>query len=1076
MSSQTGIKGKVIDGKMPLLGANVTIKELNKGIVTDFDGNFEILELSAGQYTLVVSYIGFDTKELTVTILKGELKDLGQITLKASAENLEEVLVTAIGIKREAKALGYAAQTLKSEDITEAKDVNLLNNLSGKISGVQIVQGGTGAGSTSKIVIRGETSFNSNDPLFVVDGNPIFNNAIINPTTEASSGVQAIDYGNAAAEISADDIGSITVLKGAGATALYGARGANGVVVIETKSGRDQFNVAYNSNFFIETILTTPQYQNSYGQGVNGEFEFGDGLSGGIGINDDEDQSWGAPFSANIVVPQFDSPSQLADGTIVRGGDIYIRGYNPNNPSANLPGITATPWRAHPDNVKDFFRTGFTSINNIAIGGSFDKGDYRLSYTNLTSESIIPNSDLKRNSVFLKSRYQVNDKMAVKSSFNYINSRSDNRPASGYGSENLMYVFTWFGRSVNSNNLKEYWQRGFEGTQQFNYNYAWHDNPYFTVHENRNELDKHRLIGNITLDYKLHKNWSLTVRGGLDYYNEFRPQFRAFSTQRFANGGYVETNATGWLSNLDILAKYNKNFTDNLVFTATVGVNSFYQKVRARTLSTANLSVPGIYSFSNAASPIENFELNQRERQNSIYGLFQLAYKNYLYLDISGRNDWSSTLASATQQSGKDVSFFYPAISSSWILSEQFELPETISFLKLRASLAQIGNDTQPNQTKNLFTNTGTYNSQPYSYLTTNAGNPNIKPERSTSFEIGTDIRLFNSRIGLDFAYYNTLAEDQIIALPVASSSGFTSKIENGGSIRSQGIEAILNLRPIQNDKFEWLSSFNFSRNRAIVASLPTGFDSYTMAYSRIYNTASRTVWVFAREGERVGNMYGTGFLKDNDGNDIYNVDNNGNVEPIKDPNLRLLGNYNPDFTLGWNNHFKYKNFDLSFLWDWRQGGTIISRQLSIASTSGNLETTAYRPEEGIRPNGVVLTGFDNNGEPQTRPFETGETMNAVRYYKSFYDRDNEDNAKYDATFLKLRQVSIGYTFPKTVFNSWFDEFRVSLIGRNLLLFTENPHFDPEVLAVQGQNFVPGVEDMALPSARSFGINVNAKF
>lgn len=1069
------IKGVVTDNiSSPLPGVNVVIHSTTNGTSSDIDGNFILENITNDKVQIKLSYIGFNEKILDIDLSGITEKDLGIITLKPDEQTLEEVVVTAMGIKRKVKALGYAAQTIKTTEINEAKDVNLLNNISGKIAGVHIVQGPTGPGSTSKIVIRGETSFNSNDPLFIVDGNPIFNNSIINPTQEGSAGSQAIDYGNAAGELSPDDIASITVLKGAGATALYGAKGSNGVVVIETKSVKNtgKLNVEVNSNMFAETILTTPKYQNLYGQGVNGEFRYGDGRSGGLGLNDDEDQSWGPAFSKNIKLPQFDSPSKLADGTIVRGGDIYIRGVDSNNPAA----ITPTTWKAHPENIKNFFQTGHTFINNIAVSGAYDKGNFRLSYTNLDNESIIPNTNLKRNSFLLKSKYNLTKKLSIKASANYINSQSDNRPANGYGSENLMYVFTWFGRSVNINSLKDYWQKGYEGTQQYNYNYAWHDNPYFTVFQNRNEIDKDRLIGNLNLDYAVNDKLMLSARAGMDYYNEFRPQYRAFSTQRFKNGGYIETNANGMIKNVDILAKYQNLLSDEIELTATLGANYFEQSVKARTLAVKNLSVPGIYSFSNAASPITNFELNEREKQNALYALFQFNYKNFLYLDISGRNDWSSTLASATNNKGSEISFFYPAISASYILSSSVNLPEIFNFVKLRASWAQVGNGTRPNLTKNLYTKTGFYNSKPYSSLTSVAGNPEIKPERSTSFEIGTDIRLFNNRVGLDLAYYNTLAEDQIIALPVSSTSGFKSNITNGGTIRSHGVEAVLRLQPIRNNNFEWKTQFNFSKNEATVESLPKDFDSYTISYARVYNNSSRTVWVFAKKGQRVGNMYGTGFLKDNKGNDIYNVDSKGNVEPIKDKNLRLLGNYNPDFTLGWRNSLRYKNFDLGFLWDWRQGGTIISRQLAIASTSGNLNTTAYRPSAGIQPKGVVLTGYDTNGNPKTRPFAPGETMNAVRYYKAYYDRDNEDNHKYDATFFKLREVSLGYSLPKKILGNTIESIRISLIGRNLLLFTENPHFDPEVLAVQGQNFVPGVEDMALPSARSFGININIKF
>ncbi|SEC31870.1 TonB-linked outer membrane protein, SusC/RagA family [Tenacibaculum sp. MAR_2009_124] len=1054
--SQQLVKGTVtskLDGT-PIPYINVTLKNTKTGTVTDLDGSYSI-KTSALEDILVFSSIGYITKEVET-----RNKTNINVILSESSTGLSEVVITALNKKRESKELGYAIQSIQQKDISEVKAVNFLDNLTGKLAGVSITSGSaTGAGSSSKIVIRGEQSFTNNNPLFIVDGTPINNNTVFNFTNEAAAGFQEVDFGNGAMEVNSDDIESVSVLKGASAAALYGTRASNGVIIINTKKAKDKFSVSLNSSLFIDTAFQLPQFQNLYGQGNSGNFEFVDGL--GAGINDNITYSWGPRLDQGALIPQFDSPVTLPNGTVVRGGDTSL--YN------SLP-ITPTPFVSNPDNLKNFYQTGITTINNIAIGSGFDKGNYRLSFTDLNSESIIPGVNLKRKTITTNLQFLPSDKTTVSAHVNYVNSNSDNRPSNGYGSENVNYsLVAWGPRSLNIDNLRNYWQPGLEGRQQYAFNYTFFDNPYFILHENRNEFNRDRLFGNISLKQQITKNLSATLRTGMDYSTERRRFLRNFSTNRFRNGAYAEHDVSYREINTDFLLNYTKKITD-FDFDVSLGGNQLRQKATTKQTQTTQLAQPGIFSFNNAASPIETFDFSSEKRINSLYGLLKVGYKNTLFIDITGRNDWSSALA--TPFSAENTSFFYPSASTSLILNNLFQLPKAISFAKLRASIAQVGNDTNPYQTSRTFLPTTNVNSQP-SFTSQNfIPNPNLKPEKTTSFEIGTDLRFFNDKLNFDITYYNALTEDQILSLPIPISSGFNQQVVNGGKVRSEGIEIVMNSTPVKTGNFKWNTTVNFSRNISTIESLPQNSGRVTLAYSRVYNNPDQTVWFQVEEGGRIGDFYGTGYLKNENGDFVLTPEGRF----IADPTLKKLGNYNPDFTLGFNNEFNYKNWSLSFLFDWRQGGELVSRTLSLAGVGGQLEETAYRPEEGIVAQGVVNTGTAQN------PIYTQNTtaVTPESYYRQFYDRNHEENNVYDASFLKLRQFSLGYTFHLK--NNAFGfvkngaKVNLSLIGRNLFAISDIPHFDPEQLAVQGQGIVGGVEDMSYASSRSFGFKLGVNF
>ena len=1030
---------------------NIVLSGTLNGTTTNENGIYtiDVPELSGA---LEFSVLGYETKIITINNRRTI-----DIVLGDSSEVLDEVVLTALGLKRETKELGYVVQSLDAKGVTEVKSVNFLDNLSGKLAGVTINQGATGVGSSSKITIRGEASFSNNNPLFIVDGVPINNNSVFNFTNEAAAGFQEIDFGNGAMEVNPDDIAEVSVLKGPSAAALYGTRASNGVIIIETKSGKNSkgLGISYNTSFFVDSAFQLPDFQNEYGQGNSGEFAFVDGLGGGT--NDLITYSWGPRLDVGNLIPQYDSPVTLPDGTVVRGGDTALY--------SGIP-ITPTEFRSQPDNLKNFYETGTTLINNIAISNGFDTGNYRLSFTDLRSESIIPGVDLDRQTVSARLNFKPIDKLRINSSISYINSNSDNRPSNGYGSENANYsLVAWGPRSLNIENLKNYWQPGLEGIQQYSYNYTFFDNPYFILNENRNSFNRDRVFGNISASYDITDHLTATVRTGMDYSSELRQLRRAYSSNRFANGGYAEHDVFYREVNTDFLINYTNQF-NNFNIDVSLGGNRLDQKAFTSQSQTTSLAQPGIFRLSNAASPIEVFEFESNKRINSFYGLAKIGYKDFLFLDVTGRNDWSSALA--TPFSVDNTSFFYPSVSSSFIVSKVVNLPEVISFAKLRASWAQVGNDTDPYQTTGAFVAQTPFNGQPTFSNSNTIANANLQPESTSSFEVGADVRLFGDQLRFDISYYNALTKDQIISLPIGISSGYTQQVVNGGEVRSKGLEVIVGVSPIISQNFKWNSTLNFSTNRSTVESLPQDEGRLTLAYSRIYDSQNQTVFLQAEEGGRVGDLYGTGYLKNENGDFILTDEG----RYIPDNELQKLGNYNPDFMLGFNNQFNYKNWNMGFLLDWRQGGIIVSRTRALGNVGGQLAETAFRPETGIVPEGVVNTGTDDN------PVYEANTVavSAESYYRQFYDRNHEENNTYDASFLKLRQLSIGYTFNNLSLFNQDATLSLSLIGKNLFAITENPHFDPEQLAVQGQGFISGVEDMSYATTRSIGFKAGFNF
>lgn len=1069
-----GFAQQIISGQItsstdqaPLEGISIAIKGTNRGAFTGPDGRFSI-EAKNGD-VLVISGVGYKNQEITVS--GGSVN----VSLASETEALGEVVVTALGVKRETKRLGYAVQEVKGADLDKARETNFVSGLAGKVAGVQVMTSPSGVGGSARVTIRGDKSLdiNKNQPLFVIDGVPITNEL----TGSSGRSFQELDYGNGASMINPDDVETMTVLKGANASALYGSRGANGVILITTKSGKNSkgIGVSVNTGVTLEDPLVLPDFQRVYGQGNNGLFSFSDGKAGGV--NDGVDESWG-PKMDGTLIPQHSSPTSNG----YRGGDISLIDDGSLASEADLAArgdITPTPFLPGMD-LKKFYETGVTTNTNVSLTGANANGDFRLSYTLLDQKGIIPNTDIGRNTFSFNGGYNFTPKLSARLTANYINTKSDNRPNLTYGTENIIYLLhCWMGQHVDLNTLKDYWIPGMEHRQQFNFNYNYHDNPYFNLFANTNDQNGDRVFGNITLKYELTDWLNIQLRGGTDFNSELRNRQRAFSTMRFQFGSYREERVRNSESNLDFLISANKNISNKFTIGANIGGNKQISKFNNYEVSAPQLLIPGIYSLNNTRVALVNSVYDGNKVINSLYSAVQLAYNNFLFLDVTARNDWSSAL---TLPKGPDTlgttdnSYFYPSASLSAIITDIVSMPSWISFGKIRTSIAQVGNDTDPYRFSSSYGRSDPWGDYPVYVSNSSLLNYNLKPEISTSWEIGVDWRFLNSRLGVDFSYYDINTRNQILpSVPVSITSGNWNRVVNAGKIRNYGYELMLTGRPIDGKDLKWDVIINWSANRSRVIEFDGDLTTYQMA-------SRHGVSINATVGNRMGDMYGIGFKKVDDPSSPYFGQQVFNDEGrfVGTDNIVKLGNYNPDWLAGIRNTFSYKNFDFSFLFDTRQGGRVFSQTWVVGLEAGQLIETLEGRADGYdlnKPgNGVVGNGVIQNADGSYRVNDV--KLTAREYHQSRTgNRDIVEGAMFDASFVKLRELRLGYSIPARVLSKIkVKGLNISVVGRNLAVWSNVPHIDPETSSLSGGTIIPGVESVGMPTTRSIGFNLGINF
>lgn len=1001
--AQMSIQGTVYDSNMlPIPGISVVIKGTTEGVITDIDGKYKI-EVSKGEI-LQFSYIGFGTKQIIVE--KGEVID---VIMEEEAIQIGEVVVTALGIKKEKKALGYATTELKSKDITEVKSHNIVNSLSGKVAGLQVTGANMGVASSARVIIRGENSLNldSNEPLFILDGIPVNNRIFgVGGRSEDQANLPT-DYGNGISELNPDDFETVTILKGAAASALYGSRAANGVIVITTKKGdkrEEGLGVCIKSSTMFSSALKLPELQNKYGGGWNLKYA------------SDYGTNFGPRLNGNIM------KYETSSGEFVE------------KPFANQY------------DLNDYFQTGISLNNTVSLSKAKDNFKYYFSYGNSYKEGIVPNTDLKGNSFRINTSYSITPRLIMHTNLNYLTRKSDNLTVSGYGSQGVMYALYWNYINVNLKELKDYWLIKDQKQKKL---FSWADNPWFIAHENINAFKKQRLLGNIQLSYEINKDLHLMGRIGLDQSDDFRWSRRSVGAHRFPNGMYREQKIDFAEINADFLLTYEKILGDfDTKF--SVGGNMFSEKINEGFLQGNGLAIPGIYNAQNIdVTPTLRNNIFEK-RINSLYASASVGYQDFLYTEVSARNDWSSTLPTGNN------SYFYPALSISFLPTSIFEMPHAISFMKLRFNIAQVGKDTDPYSLYKVYE----YGRLPGTLTNpTQLPNAGLKPERTLSTEFGFETYLLGKRLGFDFTYYNSISKNQILNMSVSGANGYSSLARNAGEIKNSGIEISLLGKIIKTKDLEWGLKANFTKNKSEVKSLTENLRTFVIA------EGPAGITVEARPGEQMGDIYGQGYLRNKEGEILYSKG-----LPLMSERKKI-GNYNPDWMLGLSTNLNYKGLYLSTQFDIRNGGKIYSYTNAIAQESGILALSLPGREDGIIGKGVV-----KNSDGTFSPNDV-KVAAETWYYGGGAPRENAEAHTFDASYLKMRELSIGYSFPKKLIAPLkLQELSIGFVGSNLFLWTDVPNIDPEAQALNGGSLLPGFEVVQLPSSRMYGFKVDIKF
>ena len=1037
------VTGIITDAETGLTipGVNVVFEGTTKGTFTDFDGKYTLKISDETDVKLKFSYIGYITQVIAV----GD-KSVINVALKTEATQLDEVIVTALGIKREKKALGYSATDIKGDALTEARESNIMNSLSGKVAGVQISKTAGGAGGSSRVVIRGNSSISGNNQaLIVVDGVPIDNS-----NTQTATWTGGLDYGDGISDINPDDIESLTVLKGPNAAALYGSRAANGVIIITTKKGKSKkgIGVTINSSTTIDIADIQAEYQNEYGIGGNGY------------IPNHE-----LTPEQRLLYPGYDS---------LRYAFNAYQSWGPKMAGQEMLHWNGEirPLEAHPDNVKDYFEPGYTTTNSVAVDGGNENATFRLSYTNLYNKGLRPNSWYRRNSITFRGTAKLSEKLNVDAKVNYVRGSAFNRPGQG-DSRSGARTFIWMPRNVDINKLREDYknEQGYE--QNYYQSDSWHTNPYWEAYENTNNDAKDRIIGTVKLNYQFTDWLSLMMRSGTDFYKDRRFRRIANYSMRAPDGQYSETWIGYRSMNNDFLFVADKDF-GAFNISLNFGGNQMTSLVDISSSTIKGLAVPNFFSLNNYTNKLDNSTgtTQRRKNVNSLYAFTQINYKSYLFVDLTARNDWSSSLPL------DNSSYFYPSVSTSFIISEAFNIQSRIlTFGKIRVSWAQVGSDANPHMLDPSYIS-GNFGELPTSYLYNILPLSNLKPETTGSWEAGADLRFFQNRIGLDLSVYKSNTFNQILSTEVSKTTGFNKAVINAGEIENRGIEFLLTLKPIKNKNFSWVMNINFSKNISKVISLAEDINTYP-----ITNTSQ--IIIEARPGDPYGNIVGTYCLTDSVSGERLIDPATGLYFP-SGTETKVLGNINPDWTGGVVNTMNYKGLYLSFTVGVQMGGSIYSKTNRYGMDNGQFVNTLegreswYAANTEEQFNGMTADGTPVGYVPEG-VFPDGTVNNRgldpqVYWHQGKWNGITELSI-YDASYVKLREMVVGFKFSKKIANRLkMNNASISFVGRNLwLIYSGVPNIDPES-SFSNQNNGLGQEYAAMPNARSIGVTLKFNF
>ena len=1026
------VSGKVTgsDDGLPLPQVSVLLKGTTTGVPTNMDGEYRISVPETGG-TLVFRYLGYVVQETEI----GN-RSVIDVVLKPDATQLDEVVVTALGIERQAKSIGYATQKVDSKSLNNVVAPDLASKLNAKVAGLQINTSST-IGGSSRIVLRGETSLGlgGNEALIVVNGVPI---------NSPGANTGSIDWGNGFADLNSNDIESIDVLKGPAAAALYGSRAGNGVILITTKKGSDgkAFQIDYNSSIMFESLLAYPdtyQYEYAVGEG-DGRLLY-DPETGKYNPNP-RDETWATEKNdPTRKIEWWFSPT--ANG--FRAGDTFLKD---KGATQKLPYVSTGK-----NNYKEFFQTGHALYNQIAISSSNERTSSRFSFEDLNQTGFQPGTDLKRQSIAVSFNFKVAERLTVDFSLNNARTNSDNRPRNHWGSFSVNYVLQWMMPGNHFDQLKNYWQTSLQGRKQINWR-AGHNNPYFLANEVKAGQSRNRLFGNINVNYKITDDISFLVRHGDDFTFEKRTNRNGFGAVAGLPNISVQDIKLRE-SNTDFLLRANKSLGKDFEIETSFGGN--VRNTTSETLSGSawSLTLPGLYTLNNASQAFAN-QNESRLRVYSLYAMANIAYKKGVYLTLTGRNDWSSTLPV------KNNSFFYPSASLSVVLSDLLELPNWINFLKIRPNISWVGKDTGPHRLQNVFSRGGF---QVYSHpgsLT----NENLKPEITNAYGIGVESKFLKGRLGLEVSYYNQTSRNQIISATLPPSSGYGSRLINAGEIQNSGIEITFRATPVETQNLRWNATANFSANRNKVVSLGAGLNQYQIAR---YGDSGELI--LARVGMPLLGIYGFKPLTVEDptspyfGQQVYSQSGT----PLRKSEMEYIGNSNPDFILGITNNFSYKNLNLNVVVDIREGGYTYSQATNIMYGGGfNKETADWRTN-GVGGKGVIRQA--NGSYVPNKIILKGDDIK--RQFITAW-RDISTNNIFTSSFVKIREVNLSYNFPKKLMQKMpLDRLSIALVGRNLFVWDSVPNQDADSFG----GGLPGYTGTyTYPTSRNYGVTLTARF
>ncbi|GAB3327985.1 SusC/RagA family TonB-linked outer membrane protein [Larkinella ripae] len=1057
---EQAVSGTVSDDKGEgLPGVSITIKGTTQGTTTDAQGAFR-LNVADGTAVLVFSFVGYAKQEITVGT-----QSVITVRLQPGDQTLNEVVVTALGIKREKKALTYAAGEIKGSDLAQSNVTNLGTALSGKVAGVQVTSSAGGATGSSRIVIRGNSSLSGNSqPLYVIDGIPIDNS---NRRAISSYQLQGgLDGGDGISNINPNDIESMTILKGPNGTALYGQLGANGVVIITTKSGRRNRRptIQYSGSYSVGNALVKPDYQNEYGQGYNGQFTFYRQANGTV-----------VPFNANLTggIPKLSA-----------GRNPTTRGsWGPKMQGQTIEDMWGDTVSYSPiaDPYKAFFQPEKQAINTVSVDGGGEKVNYYFSLTNLNNSGFVPTNKLNRNSVTVKLSADIAKGLNLDTKVNYINQKVNNRPYVGDDGMNPVYRFLYVPRSLNMDGLKRYEYSAkdirysqdlggngfFVGGEKIFESNSVTSNPFWTVNNTHNEDTRDRIIAYAKLNYEIAKGINVQLRYGSDLYYERQFGWKAVGTRTSQTGEVAENMEFNKTENVDALLMINREVGDFSV-NANFGGNHLSSRYRITGNAGSQLSIPGLYAIGRTV--LNTPRLGVAESViNSVFGQVSVGFRNYLFLDVSARNDWSSTLPITNS------SYFYPSVGLSWAVTDAFSLNiPALDYFKVRASYAQAGRSGDPYSTLGYYNlNANTFLNQPLATYTSTVVDPNLKNELKTSYEAGAELRFFKNRLSLDFTYYHSVTSNQILPIVISQSTGYSSKLTNAGRIENKGVEFLIAGTPVKlGNGFSWDIGFNFSANRNNVLELIDGVNEIVVG-------SDRNIRVVAAPGEPYGQLKAADYawLKDQNGNRL--IDDKG-LPIVQSIGTVAIGNATPKWIGGLTNSFSYKGLSLSGLIDIRQGGQIFSQGRVQEAAYGTSKRTLEGREGGLIAAGVKARREGNQwistGQANDIPVTAQAYWNRVASDKGFAVAEE---FLYDASYIAIREVRLAYQLPSTILknNKVIRGASLAFYGRNLgYIERHTDGFSPENSSINVNSGTMGMEQHSLPLMRTVGVDVNLSF